>query len=336
MFSDPACRRAETSGSRPAGPRPAPGRFIGCIAPANAAFFLLVVAFWSAPAGAASSDPTEPIHPANASATLHGRPELGVAVAGGFGVGRFGGGLRPLAHGRMAVEFPLRPLPIYLGFSYAGGLGAADGLAPRPATGAIALGGRAAWGSAMGFAFGGGFDVLVPTRLRGDDRFRDADPVGPLAIRSAYRGAADRVATFAGPEADAFWPRGVVFRPSVDLRLVTGRFVFQAREAIGLAIDARAPFGTEAQSRITASLTLYAAYRLSSAVAIDLETAEFYLVSGTETTEDGRRARFLVTPGLRLLALRGTPTLSFPIAPRPTADDAQAAFGVKAGMTFVF
>ena len=316
--------------------RAVPERFVPLIAPRYAGFILVAALCWSASAGAAPRDPTEPIHPADVSATLHARPELGVAIAGGVGVGRFGGGLRPLAHGRLSAEVPLRPLPIYLGFSYAGGLGAADGLAPRPVTGAMALGGRAAWGSSMGFAFGGGFEVLVPTRLRGDDRFHDADPVTPVAIRSAYRGAADRVATFAGPEGDAFWPRGVVFRPSVDLRLVTGRFVFQAREAIGLAFDARAPFGTDAQSRITASLTLYGAYRLGSALAVDLEAAEFYLVSGTETTEDGRRARFLVTPGLRFLALRGTPTLSFPIAPRPTADDAQAAFGLKAGMTFVF
>jgi len=193
--------------------------------------------------------------------------------------------------------------------------------------------GRGVWSSIMGFSSGGGLGTVLPV-----PRTLSRDELQVLSTVRVVR-----------PWDVAYFnDLTLTFRPWLDIRYLTKRFIVQVRQGLDWSVllskkpacdqastTACHPSPSSRRTDITARLTLYAGYRFTRAVGLGLELWEVYQV--TADIPDDQRAAFAVSPSVRFILPHVQPALSalFPIA-TPLRGEVASYYAMRLNVAFSF
>ncbi len=193
--------------------------------------------------------------------------------------------------------------------------------------------GRGLWSSILGFSSGGGIGTVLPVP-RSLDRY-DLEVLRTVRVVRPW-------------DAAYFTDLTLTFRPWLDIRYVTKRFLVQVRQGLDWSVllsvkpacdeagaTACDPTPPSRRTDITARLTLYAGYRVTKDIGLGLELWEVYQV--TADIPDDKRAAFAVSPSIRILLPHVQPALSalFPIA-TPLRGDVASYYALRLNVGFSF
>jgi hypothetical protein len=214
---------------------------------------------------------------------------------------------------RVAVEVPLGLRRWYVDATYE--LAAAGG---RAVSGNLELGGRTLWATRTGLAFGGGFDIIVPTA-----RFDQPSPAATTAFDAASLRPWD-VAFFV--------PSAFGGRPFVDVRAIDGPFVAQFRQALNVMTTTDS-LGTP---YIYATVGVYLGLWATREVAAGFEAFESYTISAPNVS-DGSRAAVVISPNVRLVLPWVEPAISaFTNIGTPLQGANDRVWGFRLAFTLVY
>lgn len=205
-------------------------------------------------------------------------------VAGATGASPAGGGARSspsLALARATIEGDvLLPRRLYV----AALVPFASALSPDAATGAKTVLGniegtvRIVFPLPSWLAFGAGLAVVAPTA-----RYERG---------SGTHAAAEQAASMEPTDAVHFTPDAFALRPAMDMRVLRGPLVVQARQGIDVVLD------TEGGRAVTVGRFLgHVGFRVASTVELSVEATQAYLFD--ERVADRRRTAMTVGPGAR-------------------------------------
>jgi hypothetical protein len=211
------------------------------------------------------------------------------------------------------LELPLQPRKWYLGVASSVASGAIPGVGSATLLGNPEIWSRGVWSSVLGVSGGGGLGIVLPVP-------RDLTPVEAEVLSV--------VSTIRPWDVAYFSNLTLTFRPSFDIRHVTGRFMLQLRQGIDWSVSEE---GTDFAARAT----FYAGVQVHSAVGLGLELWEVYQV--TADLPDDKRAAFAISPSMRFNLPRVQPALSmlFPIA-TPLRGDVASYYAARIHVGFSF
>jgi hypothetical protein len=176
------------------------------------------------------------------------------------------------------VFFPRR---LYVG----GTLPFASALAPDGTSGSktvlgnVELHARVVFPLPSWLAFGAVFGLVVPTASYGHD--------------TAAHQAATAAAALEPTDLVHFRPDTVAFRPGMDVRVLRGPFVVQARQGIDVALD------TSGRAVTVGRFLGHAGIRVQKDIELSLEATQLYQFD--ERVRDDKRTAMTIGPGARLL-----------------------------------
>jgi len=224
---------------------------------------------------------------------------------------------------RLSFETPIAQSRWYAGVAYDAAISHDDDGSPRFVSGYPELWGRGVWNATYGLSFGGGLAIVIPTTS-----YLPQDPAATTAFSAIAARGWDRA---------LFDPdNAMTFRPFLDIRLVSGPFTVQYRQALEIASN----FG-DVPLKLAAIGTLFVGFRISKLVTAGIDVIEYYLID-TETScdacaalPDNRRAYFAIgahvgietryfRPTLGIMTNVGSPldaiaSIGQPIATAPTS-----------------
>jgi hypothetical protein len=222
--------------------------------------------------------------------------------------------------GHHGLELPIIPRKWYVGVAYDTASASVPGVGQSFFFGNPEVTVRGLWSSVQGLSAGGGLGIVLPIP-------RELDPDEALILRTA------RVVR---PwDAAYFTDLTITFRPSFDIRHVTGRFIFQFRQGIDWSISLPRSKASEPGSELYARATFYVGYRVAKPVGLGLELWEVYQLTGT--LGDDNRAAFAISPSIRFILPRVQPALSvlLPIS-TPLRGDVESYYGARFQVSFDF
>lgn len=231
------------------------------------------------------------------------------------------------------IEQPIVSRKWYLGLAHDVAAASVPGVGSAILLGNPEIFGRGLWSSILGFSAGGGLGSVlpVPRNLSRNE----------LEVLSTVRVVRPWDVAY-------FNDLTLTFRPWLDIRYVTKRFMVQVRQGLDLSIllsgkaecdqastTACEPKPGSRRTDITARLTLYAGYRFTRAIGLGLELWEVYQV--TADIPDNERAAFAVSPSIRIILPHVRPALSalFPIA-TPLRGDVASYYALRLNVGFAF
>jgi hypothetical protein len=218
------------------------------------------------------------------------------------------------------LELPIVPRKWYMGLAYDTAAASVPGVGREFFTGNPELTARGLWSSVQGFSAGAGLGIVLPVP-------RDLGPDEVTILRAAR--------TVRPWDAAYFTDLTLTFRPSFDIRHVTGRFILQLRQGIDWSIALPKARASGPGTEMTARATFYIGYRAAEPVGIGLELWEVYQV--TADVPDDKRAAFAVSPSIRFILPRVQPALSvlFPLS-TPLRGEVASYYGARFNVSFDF
>lgn len=202
---------------------------------------------------------------------------LGVATA------RRDGGTSPvLALARATVEGDIvLPRRLYIGATlpFASGLTADGSSGARTVAGNVELHGRIVFPLPSWLAFGAVFGVVVPTA-----RYDRDSPAHDAAVAATSLEPTDAL---------YFTPGVVALRPAMDMRIIRGPFIVQARQGIDIVIDS-----VTGRTVTTGRFLGHIGVHIQRDLEISIEGTQVYLFD--ERVPDNRRTAITLGPGARI------------------------------------
>ncbi|UQA60984.1 hypothetical protein [Polyangium aurulentum] len=218
------------------------------------------------------------------------------------------------------LELPIVPRKWYMGLAYDTAAATVPGIGRDFFPGNPELTARGLWSSTQGFSAGGGLGIVLPVP-------RELAPDQATILRAAR--------SIRPWDAAYFTDLTLTFRPSFDIRHVTGRFILQLRQGIDWSIALPRAKASGPGSDLTARATFYIGYRAAEPVGIGLELWEVYQL--TADVPDDKRAAFAVSPSIRFILPRVQPALSVlvPLS-TPLRGDVASYYGARFNVSFDF
>jgi hypothetical protein len=218
------------------------------------------------------------------------------------------------------IEVPLVPRTWYLGAAHDIASGAVPGVGRNLFFGAPEIWARGLWSSIVGLSSGAGFGVVLPLPL--------ADVGDDLSVLETVRVVRPWDSAY-------FADRTLTLRPWFDIRHIAGRFIFQFRQGLDIAISVKSLKEGERRTEYIARSTFYLGFRAAKFLGLGLEFWEVYQL--TADLPDDKRAAFTVSPSIRLLLGRVAPAFSVlvPLA-TPLRGEAASYFAARFNVAFDF
>jgi UDP-3-O-[3-hydroxymyristoyl] N-acetylglucosamine deacetylase len=174
-------------------------------------------------------------------------------------------GTRYVLVDRFSFETPIAQSRWYVGAAYDAAIGHDDDGSPRFVSGYPEIWGRGVWNATYGLSFGGGLAIVIPRWS-----YSPQDPAATTAFSAIAARGWDRA---------LFDPdNAMTFRPFIDIRLVSGPFTIQYRQALEIASN----YG-DVPLKLAAIGTLFVGFRFSKRITAGLDVIEYYLID-TETS----------------------------------------------------
>ena len=224
------------------------------------------------------------------------------------------------AHGEL--ELPVVPREWFIGAAHEISAAAVPGVDREIIAGNPEIWGRGVWSSVRGLASGGGLGLVLPIP-------RDLNPAEQEVLATAR--------TVRPWDAAYYTDRTLVVRPWLDIRHVTGPFIFQLRQGFDWSVVLRGLEDDEPRFDFTARATFYFGYRATDAIGLGLELWEVYQLTADERVADDERAAFAISPSIRFMFSRVQPAISvlLPIA-TPLRGQVNSYFAARLNVGFSF
>jgi hypothetical protein len=218
------------------------------------------------------------------------------------------------------LELPIVPRRWYVGLAHDFAAASVPGVGRAFLLGNPEIWGRGLWSSVLGLSAGGTLGVVLPVPRDLSDT--DAEVLRIIRVVRPW-------------DVAYFDDLTLTFRPSFDVRHVTGPVIFQLRQGIDWSVAMRDTKTRSSGSELAARVTFYVGVRVAEPVGLGVELWEVYEL--TADVPDEKRAALAISPSVRFMLPPVEPAISvlLPIA-SPLRGDVESYYAARVNVSFAF